>query len=208
MALTTTEEAQVRQLIDQNAALLSLASNEPTIISKLAAAKISIADLTAASALNDADLFLLRQGTQEKSLTGTLLKAYAATVVPDATETVKGIVELATSAEILSGTDTVRAATAATLLSGLLGDGGNATNDYIKIPFRDKTTGVRRNLVVQWGNNSTGNIVSFPITFPNACFTVIACDDVGLTATAAGTDTITTSSFRMSVGGRFLAIGY
>ena len=67
MALTTTEEAQVRQLIDQNAALLSLASNEPTIISKLAAAKISLADLTAATVINDADLLLLRQGTQEKA---------------------------------------------------------------------------------------------------------------------------------------------
>ncbi len=133
MALTTTEEAQVRQLIDQNAALLSLASNEPTIISKLAAAKISLADLTAASALNDADLFLLRQGTQEKSLTGTLLKSYAATVVPDATETVKGIVELATSAETQAGTSTSLAVNPAGLASALAGAGSSVSAAFSKL---------------------------------------------------------------------------
>jgi len=68
MSLNTTEEAQLRALIAQQAAILSLASSEPTIISKLAATKVSLADLTAATSLNDADLFLVRQGTTEKSV--------------------------------------------------------------------------------------------------------------------------------------------
>ena len=66
MSLTVTEEALVRQLLDQQAALLSLASSEATIISKLGATKVTIADLTAAPSVNDADLFLIRQGSSEK----------------------------------------------------------------------------------------------------------------------------------------------
>lgn len=53
------------------------------------------------------------------------------------------------------------------------GQGGMANNDYIKIPFRDKTSGVRRELIIQWirsttlgGQAATSN---FPIAFPNAC---------------------------------------
>lgn len=126
MALTTTEEAQVRQLIDQNAALLSLASNEPTIISKLAAAKISLADLTAASSLNGSDLLLIRQGTQEKSVTQALL-------TPDASETVKGIIELATSAETQAGTSTSLAVHPAGLASALAGAGSSVSAAFSKL---------------------------------------------------------------------------
>ncbi|CAB4198002.1 hypothetical protein UFOVP1309_46 [uncultured Caudovirales phage] len=77
MSLTTTEEAQTRALIAQNAALLSLAASEPTIISKLAATKVSLADLTAATSLNDTDLLLVRQGTTEKSVTKSVLSKLA-----------------------------------------------------------------------------------------------------------------------------------
>jgi len=62
MALTPTEEALVRQLLDEQAALLSLAGNEATITSKLGATKVTLSDLTAASSVADADLMLLRQG--------------------------------------------------------------------------------------------------------------------------------------------------
>ena len=81
MALTTTEEAQVRQLIDQNAALLSLASSEPTIISKLAAAKVSLADLSAASSVSDDDILLMRQGTNDNSVTAEKIADYIASRV-------------------------------------------------------------------------------------------------------------------------------
>jgi len=75
MSLTTTEEAQTRALIAQNAAILSLAASEPAIISKLAATKVSLADLTPAVALDDADLFLVRQGLGEKSVSTAIIKA-------------------------------------------------------------------------------------------------------------------------------------
>ena len=162
MALTTTEEAQTRALISQNAALLSLAASEPTIISKLAATKVSLADLTAATSLNDTDLLLIRQGTTEKSVTRSVLTANAS-----ASETVKGIVELATSAETVAGTDATRAVTPVGLMSGFAKS--LSANGYQKLPS---------GLIIQWGSvglaiRSTefdfGNI-TLPIAFPNAFF--------------------------------------
>lgn len=74
MALTSTEEALVRQLLDQQAAILSLAGNEATITSKLGATKVTLSDLFAASAVGDTDLFLTRQGTTDKSVTAQVLR--------------------------------------------------------------------------------------------------------------------------------------
>lgn len=76
MALTAQEEALVRQLLDQQAAILSLAGNEATITSKLGATKVTLADLVAASSLADADLLLTRQGTTDKSVRADILAAY------------------------------------------------------------------------------------------------------------------------------------
>lgn len=76
MALTATEEAQVRLLLDEQAAILSLAGNEATITSKLGATKVTLSDLGAASVVNDADLILARQGTDDKSMAALLLKNY------------------------------------------------------------------------------------------------------------------------------------
>lgn len=124
--LTATEEAQVKALIAQNAALLSLASSEPTIISKLAATKVSLADLTAASTVADSDLFLVRQGSTEKSVSRGVLAS--GIIPPDASTTVKGIVELATVAETQAGTDAVRAVTPAGLAGSAFGMGQTLQN--------------------------------------------------------------------------------
>ena len=78
MSLTATEEALVRQLLDQQAAILSLAGNEATITSKLGATKATLADLVAASGVADADLLLTRQGTTDKSVRADILAAYMA----------------------------------------------------------------------------------------------------------------------------------
>lgn len=87
MALTASEEALVRQLLDQQAAILSLAGNEATITSKLGATKVTLADLVAASGVADADLLLIRQGTTDKSVTPLLLKGY----VQDGIASQKGV---------------------------------------------------------------------------------------------------------------------
>lgn len=204
MALTAAEEAQTRELLAQQAAILSLADSEAAIISNLGATDVSLSDLAAASTINDADLLFIRQGTQDKSVTGLVVKDLVS--YPDASTTEKGIIELstqaetqagidpvravtpatlasvtatdtraglielATAAEILAG-DATRAATGATLLAGLLGAGGISANDYIKIPFRDSSSGAIRYLIVQWGTStsaSTSGTVALPITFPTA----------------------------------------
>lgn len=116
MALTAVEEAQLRDLIAQQSALLSLAGVEPTILSKLGATKVTLSGLPTASVINDADLLLLRQGVTDKSVTGLTFKNLIPTIA-DATTTVKGIVELATDAETQAGTDTVRAITPSNLSS-------------------------------------------------------------------------------------------
>lgn len=107
MALSPTQEAQVVALIDKDSELLTLADNEAAIISNLGATDVSLTDLTAATSLGDTDIMLIRQGVTDKSITGLAIKNSTAT--PDASETVKGKVELATNAETITGTDTVRA---------------------------------------------------------------------------------------------------
>lgn len=115
MALTAAEEAQTRELLAQQAAILSLADSEPAILSNLGATDVSLSDLIAASTINDADLLLIRQGTTDKSIAGSVVKLAA--TPGDASTTAKGVVELATSAETQTGTDAVRVVTPATLAS-------------------------------------------------------------------------------------------
>lgn len=112
MSLTAAEEAQTRELLAQQAAILSLADSEATIISKLGATKVNLSQLPTASSIADADILLVRQGTTDKSVAGSIVKAYAGATV-DASTTVKGIVELTTDAEVAAGTDTTRAVTSA-----------------------------------------------------------------------------------------------
>jgi len=75
MALTSAEEALVRELIAQNAALLSLADNEATITSKLGAAIAELSDLAPSASVAGGDLMLIRQGTTDKSITPAVLMA-------------------------------------------------------------------------------------------------------------------------------------
>lgn len=112
--------------------------------------------------------------TPDHTNLGQLLSALQAMGLRDATETLKGRVELATSAEVQAGVDTMRAVTPAGLLAGLLGSGGVGTSDYIMIPIRDKSTGARRNLIVQWVFNSAGATSgTWPIAFPSACLAAV-----------------------------------
>lgn len=108
MALSAAEEALIRELIAENPQLLSLADNEATIISKLGATKKNLSELASAMSLNDTDLAFVRQGSSDKSVALSVLKAFAVAGVPSASETDKGIAELATTAEATAGTDDLR----------------------------------------------------------------------------------------------------
>jgi hypothetical protein len=61
----------------------------------------------------------------------------------------------------------------ATIIAGLLGAGGHAANDYMSIPYRNRSTNEIEYLIVQWGvtasvpTDSTLAFI-FPVAFPNA----------------------------------------
>lgn len=90
-----------------------------------------------------------------------------------------GVVKLADGPLVQGGVDAGAAATPAALLAGLLGAGGTSAFDYVTVPYRDKTTGDRRNLIIQWGSISAtvtanaNNSAAFPVTFPVAVMQVI-----------------------------------
>ena len=86
----------------------------------------------------------------------------ASGVVPpaSATTTTKGVVELATDAEALAGTDTTRAVTS----SGLASNKSLAASGYIEFPG---------GVYLQWGTGTGGSAVTFPTAFPNNCRAVV-----------------------------------
>lgn len=138
MALTASEEALVRQLLDQQAAILSLAGNEATITSKLGATKVTLADLVAVSSMSDSDLLLTRQGTTDKSVRADILAAYMASeleVTPpqfdnDTSLATTAFVQRAlgnmSSAKIVNSTGDILAADAGKFIE-VLGSSGNIT---------------------------------------------------------------------------------
>lgn len=208
MALTAQEEALVRQLLDEQAAILSLAGSEATILSKLGATKVTLSDLTAVSTVSGADLLLMRQGTTDKSLSASIFGAYAAASVPDASETVKGKIEISSVAESQALTDLVRALTPGRLASALQGSNQNLTsNGYQRFPG---------GLILQWGISAVpiaangGVNITFPIAFPNNAFTVVPGLPVDLDATAMSTSfrSLTTSGFRLTNGAESASTGY
>jgi hypothetical protein len=202
MALTSTEEAQLRELIAQQAALLTLAGSETTIMSKLGATKVTLSGLPAASSLGDSDLLLVRQGTVDKSSTLALIKA--AYTPGSASTTAQGIVELATATETQTGTDTTRAVTPAGLAAltatdtraGLVelatsaeaqgySDTGRAlTPATLAAALGGANVSLTANgyiklpggLILQWGlynGGATTGTITFPVAFPTACFGVL-----------------------------------
>ncbi len=85
-------------------------------------------------------------------------------VVPDASTTVKGIIEIATDGEALAGSDTTRAVTSA----GLASSKSLAADGHMKLPG---------GLIIQWGYSSspsTSTTVTFPVAFATACYSVQA----------------------------------
>jgi len=93
--------------------------------------------------------------------------ALAFTAIKQAADTTTtGVVELATAAETLTGTDTTRAVTA----SGIASNASIAAPGYFKLPG---------GLIIQWLTGTThvtagtGTNHSFPITFPTAVFGAI-----------------------------------
>lgn len=108
-----------------------------------------------------------------------------------ATTTQAGIVEICTDAELLAGTSDTVVATPLKLRLGFAVS--FATNGYISFPTW------LGGLIIQWGYNSdTVTIeksISFPITFPTACYNVQCTGDE---TNASGAEIITTKSVTTS----------
>jgi hypothetical protein len=119
-----------------------------------------------------------------EELTGTQV----GTIVGSATTSASGVVELATAAEILTGTDDTRP-----MVPGFFADNASftATGGYYKLPG---------GLIIQWGE--TGSIssngsttVTLPTAYSNTTYTAVAIgvrDDASETAIQIGTRTTTT----------------
>jgi len=186
MALTTTEEAQLRALLVKQTELLSLAASEPAIISELGAGDTTFPELTPATVINDADLLLVRQGTEEKSALSSVFAQYvlAENAVTQAT----------------NNSSTKVATTAFANPGSLL-----AASGYQKLPS---------GLIIQWGVTVTGTSVpvTFPIAFTTNTYLVNVFDGGYLAGTSFGSESITTTGFiarcsSAAEGMSWLAIG-
>ena len=87
-----------------------------------------------------------------------------------ASTTAKGIIEIATNAEVTAGTDNTRAATAAAI-ANLFGTSLRSASGYVRLPV--KVGGAFVEIIMQWGTQlnvagDTNVVVNLPITFPNA----------------------------------------
>ena len=135
--------------------------------------------------------------------------------VVTATTTVAGIVELLTDSELATGTDTSRAATAASLLS-LFGTSSQAASGYVRIPIN--IGGAFDEVIFQWGvdtlTDTSGQTITFPVTFPNSCLRALGmetgADDAVANLVYSGLSTTQITGINPSSAGDFswLAIGY
>lgn len=131
--------------------------------------------------------------------------------VVQATTSIQGIVELATLAEMATGTSTTLVPAVATVMSLFNKRIFNA-NDFIRIPD------VPGGLIIQWGRvEDNGATNTFPTPFGTQCLSIVATIDTD-TFPAGGVAAFIASNtqFRIREGGsvtagvfmRYVAIGY
>lgn len=167
------------------------------------------------------DAGLTPDHTDLTQLSAAIQAMIIASLAPDASETVKGIIEIATDAEAQNFTAD-KAIDGAKLNAAFKGSNQSLNaNGYQKLPG---------GLIVQWGtfaNSASGSGISvatgtFPIAFPNAAFSAVLSRDNGGIATGdviefqnLTTTQITASLIDRASGGpvqansvRYLAIGW
>ena len=130
-----------------------------------------------------------------------------------ATTTTEGVIEIATNAETLAGTDTERAIVPSALAS-LFGSSVRSNSGYARLPV--KVGGAFAEIIIQWAVgtfSATGTANSFPLAFPNSVFAVVL-GNTDIVTTIFGTGSITNSGFTGSKNGAgsaqtfYVAIGY
>jgi hypothetical protein len=155
-----------------------------------------------------------------KYMTPLRAKQAIAAQIPAATETVAGLIKLATAAEAQAMSDVSRAITPAALNSALKGaNQALSTNGYQRMPG---------GLILQWGTLGIGswtpsetasnNTVTFPVAFPGGMFSAAAAPSVGITSIGITIEEPTTTNMRIryynekiyvpSLSIRWIAIGW
>ena len=153
-------------------------------------------DLTA-----DRTLTLGTPGTLSGSTTNAVTATSHTHAISAATSTLRGVVELATSAETRDGEDAARAVTPAALASFAK---SLAANGYCTLPG---------GLVVQWGTATPADpaAVTFPLAFPNACRSVTATYANGGDKITLGASNISKTGFQLygwEYSANWIAVGY
>lgn len=152
-------------------------------------------------------------GTSDtKYMTPLSAKQAIAALVPQASETVAGIIERASAAEAQAMTDALRAITPSTLAEAFKGaNRALVTSGYQKIPG---------GLLIQWGYYSFPspgiNALTYPVAFPNAplayCVTSANGDTAAAAVSVAGAPATpkTTLRFRSEAAGGvfFIVLGH
>ena len=133
-----------------------------------------------------------------------------------ATESIAGIIKISSTAQVSDGTDNTTAVSPAKLKELFVSGANMSTNGYQKLPG---------GLIIQWGGatfrettGTTGEVITLPITFPNA-FLRITGTDGGFGANAIGITITGKSQFRCwgrivssgdfsDTGFHWIAIGY
>jgi hypothetical protein len=85
------------------------------------------------------------------------------------------------------------------IAGGGLGPGGTSSSDYVKIPYADKVTGVKRMLVVQWGTGvtaATETTHNYPIAFPASVFQIVGSDAGVSTLEYVGLEKLSNTQFK------------
>lgn len=133
-----------------------------------------ISELPASGALTGAELVELVQGGINKQTTtqdiADLGGGGVTSVVPDASETVKGIIEIATQAEANTGTDDVRAVTPLKLANEKGASGGIVGMSGFSIAFKNLA-----NTFTSLFQNAATAVRTY--TFPDRSMTVAGTDD-------------------------------
>ncbi len=158
-----------------------------------------ITNLTAGTANGDAVNYLQLGGDAAREFLAATATTGSAVVnktqfdakTGQATETVAGIAEICTDAELLAGASDAVVATPLKLRLGFAAS--FATNGYISFPTW------LGGLIIQWGYNSNivdvEVVITFPIAFPTACYNVQCTGDE---TNAGGAEIITTKSVTTS----------
>lgn len=116
--------------------------------------------------------------------------------VPNASQTVAGIIKTATADIVNAGTDNTTALTPLQFKTFLASVTGNSKTE-------NGWTYLSNGIILQWGLQNESIVGTFPITFPKACFGIQACINLNAFDTNSAVTTVfvlSTSQFRVRCG--------